>query len=259
MNKNNVRWLAILIAGVCLAGCVNHNQEKVDDSVCSEEAIGETISIEAPDGNSYVNIQDTCMLRIYYPKYSRIDLICGKMPDKNEDSVIMTCAAAYTAKYLKDFDHMNIRGNHISGGKLYNGSSCNAYRGAFTFYDGDTHFAYDNWNEDYQNAVSKGGCGFAQDMMIHHGGIVNHSRKDDDKDLFRALCMIDGKLAVIDSKEIISFGSFIRNLQNAGATEAIYLDMGGWKHSWYRDGNGKAIEIYPSPTPYGTNWITFYK
>ncbi len=62
-----------------------------------------------------------------------------------------------------------------------------------------------------------------------------------------------------DSKEKTHFGDFIYNLNKAGATEAIYLDMGGWKHSWYRDENGEAIDIYPSPTKYGTNWITFYK
>lgn len=27
----------------------------------------------------------------------------------------------------------------------------------------------------------------------------------------------------------------------------------------YRDENGKAIDIYPNPNKYGTNWITFYK
>ncbi len=74
-----------------------------------------------------------------------------------------------------------------------------------------------------------------------------------------ALCLIDGKLAVADSKEKTHFGDFIHNQSKAGATEAIYLDIGGWKHSWYRDENGNAIDIYPNPTNYGTNWITFFK
>ena len=46
---------------------------------------------------------------------------------------------------------------------------------------------------------------------------------------------------------------------DSGATEAIYLDMGGWKHSRYRDNSGNPIDIQPSPTKYATNWITFYK
>ena len=213
-----------------------------------------------------VEVMDTCMLRIYYPNYSRIDLVCGEMPKKSEDSVILVCAAAYTVKCLDHFEHSNIIGNHVSGGKLYNGAPMKlekgakaCYRGAFSFYDDKPHFAYDNWNVDFHKAAQRGGCGFAQDMMLHQGGIVNHWREDSSKNQFRALCLIDGKVAVADSKEVLPFRDFIQNLIRAGATEAIYLDMGGWKHSWYRDGNGKAIDIYPSPTPYGTNWITFYK
>ena len=153
----------------------------------------------------------------------------------------------------------NIIGNHVSGGKLYNGVPSNTYKGAFSYYDDKPHFAYDNWNRDFKQASSKGGCGFAQDMIIHNGGIVNHWRDKKSRNLFRALCLIDGKVAIADSKEEIPLGDFITNLLNAGATEAIYLDMGGWKHSWYRDETGKAVDIYPSPTKYGTNWITFYK
>lgn len=91
------------------------------------------------------------------------------------------------------------------------------------------------------------GCVYSQEMMIHRGGIVNHSRANNDEDLFQALCLIDGKLAVVDSKGKTHFGDFIHNLSEAGATEAIYLDMGGWKHSCYRDKNCKAINIYPNP------------
>ncbi len=213
--------------------------------------------IESPPN---VEIKDTCMLKIYYPNYSKIDLVCGEMPKKDNDSVILVCAAAYTLKRLDHFDHANIVGNHVSGGKLYKGDSTSkSYKGAFSFYDGKPHFSHENWNIDFRKAIEKGGCLFAQDMMIHNGGIINHTRGNNDEDIFRAICLIDGKLAVADSKEKTHFGDFIFNLCKAGATEAIYLDMGGWKHSWYRDENGNAIDIYPNPNKYGTNWITFYK
>lgn len=39
----------------------------------------------------------------------------------------------------------------------------------------------------------------------------------------------------------------------------IYLEMEVWKHSCYRDEHRKAIDIHPSPTKYGTNWITSFK
>ena len=111
-----------------------------------------------------------------------------------------------------------------------------------------------------REAAHYGGCGFAQEMMIHDGIEIPHTRPASNTNEFRALCLIDGKLAIADSKGSVKFGNFIKNLQQAGATEALYLDMGpGWNYSWYRDANGNPIEIHTTPTKYATNWITFYK
>lgn len=108
--------------------------------------------------------------------------------------------------------------------------------------------------------ITKGRCGFAQEMMIHKSGVVEHTRSDNNSNEFRALCLIDDKLAIADSKGVVKFGDFIQDLKKAGATEALYLDMGtGWNYSWYRDENGNPIEIHSYPTKYATNWITFYK
>lgn len=251
---------------ISVTTCGKSKMESSDSAQVDSVTVASENMMDIKGTVPFVNIVDTCMLHIYYPRYSKIDLVCGEMPKKDNDSVIMVCAAAYTAKCLDNFNHENIIGNHVSGGKLYKGannatklSGKASYRGAFSFYDRKPHFAYDDWNDDFRLASSRGGCGFAQDMMIHEGGIVNHSRKNNDEDMYRALCLINGKLAIADSKEKITFGDFITNLLNAGASEAIYLDMGGWKHSWYRDESGKVVDIHTSPTKYGTNWITFYR
>ena len=170
-------------------GCTGSKSSQGADSAQTELTESETaiVTTTAPQPaatkHTPVEIVDTCNLRIYYPNYSRIDLVCGEMPKKSNDSVILVCAAAYTAKCLDHFDHGNIIGNHVSGGKLYNGAPMNVkkgekacYRGAFSFYDGKPHFAYDNWNGDFRMASTNGGCGFAQDMMLHKGGIGNHFR-----------------------------------------------------------------------------------
>lgn len=39
------------------------------------------------------------------------------------------------------------------------------------------------------------------------------------------------KVVIADSDGKMKFGDFIANLLQAGATEAIYLDMGGWNYS----------------------------
>ncbi|MDE6577850.1 MAG: phosphodiester glycosidase family protein [Muribaculaceae bacterium] len=205
-----------------------------------------------------VEVDSSQYFNIYYPNYSVIDLECGKMPSKNNKNVIMVCAAAYTVNCLDTFDHKNIIGNHISNGVFFNGAPSESYRGAFSFYDGKPHFAYDNWVEDFKKAQTDG-CGFAQDMMIHNGQIVRSWRNYNSRNIFRALCLINNRIAIIDSKKALPFGKFVYELAKLGVWEAIYLDMGGWKHSWYRDANGNVIDIFPNPNKYATNWITFYK
>lgn len=217
-----------------------------------------------------VEIVDTCGLRIYYPNYSKIDLVCGDMPLKDDKSVIMFAEAAFTGELLDEFNHKNISSSHVSNGEYYSGYLCKRNRGVFTYYNGEPNFVYQGgflkvpWPKYMEVALREaahyGGCGFVQEMMIHEGKEIPHTRPASNTNEFRALCLIGGKLAIADSNGIVKFGNFIKNLQQVGATEALYLDMGpGWNYSWYRDANGNPIEIHANPTKYATNWITFYK
>lgn len=75
---------------------------------------------------------------------------------------------------------------------------------------------------------------------------------------YRALCEYEGKLCVIDSRNIVTYASFISSLEDIGVTHALYLDMGsGWNHSWYRDNEGKVVEIHPKTHSYTTNRLVF--
>ncbi|MDE6696393.1 MAG: hypothetical protein K2K25_05895 [Muribaculaceae bacterium] len=238
------------------------NQKPCADSilVVSDNNMG-SIPNKVAENVQYpsVYIDETHTLKLYYPNFSKIDLVCGKMPDKSDDSVIMVCAAAYTVKRMDTFSHSNIIGDHIASGKRYSGTPSDTYRGAFTYYNGAPHFTYDNWVKEFSEAVENGGCGFAQDMMIHEGMITNYWRKKNSETEFRALCQIDDKIAIVDSKGPRKFGEFVNDLHELGVQEAIYLDMGGWKHSWYRNSENQPIDIYKNPNKYATNWITFYK
>lgn len=216
-----------------------------------------------------VEIVDTCGLRIYYPNYSKIDLVCGQMPSKDDKSVIMFAEAAFTGELLEKFSHKNISSSHVSNGKYYSGYLCKRNRGVFTYYNGEPHFVYQGgvlkvpWPKYMEGALREaahyGGCGFAQEMMIYEGKEIPHTRPASNTNEFRALCMIDGKLAVADSKSRVKFGDFIKSLLQVGATDALYLDMGpGWNYSWYRDANSNAVEIHSTATKYATNWVTFY-
>lgn len=234
------------------------NTDKSAQTDKTAKAPIEQLNDRAKD-NLPVELKETVGLKLYFPHYSKIDLVCGKMPLKSNDSVIMVCAAAYTHEYLTNFSHSNIEGYHVSSGKLYPGCKPEAARGGFVFYNGAPKFIYNDWFDELKKASHNGGCGFAQDMMIHDGEIVDHARSKASIGEFRALCLVDGRIAIVDTKGRQSFELFITRLMKLGVKEAIYLDMGGWKHSWYRDAQGNAIDIYPNPYKYATNWITFYK
>lgn len=218
-----------------------------------------TEGTEAVKCSNYTKCEEKGKLIIYTPYYSSVDLICGTMPSQSDKNVIFCAEAAFTGELLKEFKHSNILGDHVSGGKRYKGTGCKRNTGAFVYYDGKWKFLYNDYSKDLDVAAQNGGMGFGQEMMIHEGKRVLTIRKDANKNEFRALCELSGKLCVIDSKGVSSFGDFIQALLNEGVTEAIYLDMGsGWNFSWYRDDSGVPHVIHNHRIIYTTNWITFY-
>ncbi len=236
-------------------GCRREKRE-----VCETHFLIEERESTTEDSQTNVEIEDTCMLRIYYPNYSKIDLVCGEMPKKEDKSVIMFAEAAFTAGTEEEIKQGMIAGDHVTGGKREKGYRCPRNNGAFVWYNNTPQFILKDYSEELDMAAKNGGCGFAQEMMIHDGKEVKHTRPDSNENEFRALCLIGDKVAIADSQGFMSFGNFISNLLKVGATEALYLDMGpGWNYSWYRDERGNPIEIHTTPTSDATNWITFYK
>ena len=205
-----------------------------------------------------IRIETTKDLIIYYPPYSDIDLACGKMPEKTDTNVLFCCEAAFTGQLLTVFQHSNIAGHHVSGGIFYRGYKCKPNTGCFVYYQGQWKFLLHNYIDELKQAAKKGGMGFGQNMIIYDGKTQSSFRNLRSRFHYRALCEYEGKLCVIDSKEVITYKEFISSLENIGVTHALYLDMGsGWNHSWYRDNDGKVVEIHPKTHSYTTNWLVF--
>lgn len=213
---------------------------------------------------SPVMIDDTTVngLVIYYPQYSRIDLVCGKMPDKHDTTVIYCAEAAFTHELLDKFEHSNIDGDHVSGGKRYVGAKCKDNSGAFAWFSDSTwEFVHGEYGELLDSVVEAGGMGFGQAIIIHSGESIRPLWRDG-VNQYRALCEKDGRLCIVDSRKAVEYEDFVEMLEQFAPTHALYMDMGaGWNHSWWRDGKGKAHEIHPvaDKSRYCTNWITFYK
>lgn len=196
-------------------------------------------------------------LIIYYPQYDSIDLVCGTTSPESNHRAIFSCAAAFTGETLDEFMHSNINGDHAYGGKYHKGSPYN--RGCFAWYDGTWTFTdKDKASSTLKTAAKHGGMGFRQILLILNGekrpAVMTRSN------VYRALCELDDKLCIIESQASIPMPEFIDELGNIGVNNAIYLDMGGWNHSWYRKwDNSKPTYIKNNPHKYYTNWLTFYR
>ena len=219
----------------------------------------DTTSSESP-----VCIDDTSVngLRVYFPSFSRIDLVCEKMPSKEDTNVIFCAEAAFTHELLDEFAHSNIDGDHVSGGKRYQGAKCYDNSGAFAWFS-DTiwEFVHGEYDELLDSVAQAGGMGFGQALIIYEGESIRPLWRDGVAQ-YRALCEKDGRLCIVDSRKKVEYEKFVEMLEQFAPRFALYMDMGaGWNHSWWRDSKGKVHEIFPvaEKSRYCTNWITFYK
>lgn len=213
---------------------------------------------------SRVTVEDHDSLTVFYPHYSRIDLVTQQMPAKSEESVIFVCAASFTGESLKEFKHSNIAGHHVSSGTFYQGYKCGPNNGVFTwspksgwhFYN----FSHKNSEPPLKTAAKEGGMGFCQSLLYHNGKRFKGCMKPERTNRYRALCEIGGKLCIVDCARNLPFSHFMDGLEKLGVKNAIYCDMGrGWNYSWYRKDDGTVKELFTTPGKYTTNWIAFYK
>lgn len=257
---NLVFFVAILI----ITYSCSKNQEN------NEAGTGETSGITVFGDNvddtiqtikpiAYIDSMEKNGLIMFFPKFSSIDLVCGTMPSKTDSSVIFVAEAAYTGDTLKEFNHLNIAGDHVSKGHRYEGYRCTSNTGAFVYYNGKPKFCFNSYSDELDSAACNGGMGFGQELIIHNKEVKKTARSDNDKNIFRALCSYEGKICIVESIDVMPFVNFKTALKKAGISEAIYLDMGnGWNYAWYRNNNG-IHERGKKTHNFCTNWITFYK
>lgn len=188
-----------------------------------------------------------------------MDMICGEIPSADNDSIVLAFAGAFTGS-TSGKGHINIAGNHVSGGKIYRGYRCKRNTGAFTWSPtSGPNFFFDEYQSAMIKSSKEGGMGFAQEMMIHNGKAINTVRKLGNKNVFRALCLDSkGQLALYESQGIVTFGNFIDALLSQGVKEALYTDMGqGWNYCFYRLNADESSPKYlhDQPLPYASNFV----
>lgn len=210
-----------------------------------------------------VTLETTPSLNVYYPDFSRIDLVCGQMPPTGSPGVEFCCEAAFTGELLSEFRHLNVADNHICDGVMKKGYRCRANTGGFVWKKGKWRFMR---KADYPSTASGWSMGFCQ-LLIVKDGVARpiSSKMRTKRTIYRALCEKAGRLCIIECRKSMSYESFVKSLVDYHVTHALYLDMGsGWNYAWYRNADGQVRELFPaskvSPNyKYRTNWITFYQ
>lgn len=208
-------------------------------------------------------VETTKNLTIYYPDYSRVDLMCKQMPKAAEKDVEFCCEAAFTGELLTEFRHSNIADNHICNGKMMKGYRCKANTGSFVWGKGKWKFMR---KANFPTEANGWNMGFCQLQIIFNGTTRPiGSKMKNNRNIYRALCEKNGKLCIAESKKAMTYEFFVKCLSDYKVTHALYLDMGrGWNYAWYRDKAGKVVECFPESKmaasyKFRTNWITFYK
>lgn len=245
----------LLFLSICCS-CKSEQHSKSKERV---PIIEQLPIIPIPKERVYIDSTSHSDLIFYYPKFTSIDFVCGARPDQKDSTIIFIAAGAFTGELKSDFTHRNIAGDHVSGGVRFKGYSCSRNTGAFVWYNNKWKFGYQNYSDLLDQAAQNGGMGFGQEMIVHKGEPVQIKRKAGNKNIFRALCEKDGRLCIIESKVVITYGKFRDSLLGTGVKEALYVDMGrGWNYAWYRNEYGAPIEIHKIQHKYSTNWIVFY-
>ncbi len=78
-----MKWVLALVLLVFVAIGCNQANDKVSDSI---SVMPESESVEGHQV-SCVTIEEADSLTVYYPNFSRIDLVTGTMPDKLADRI----------------------------------------------------------------------------------------------------------------------------------------------------------------------------
>ena len=231
-----------------------HNPQVPDKTVSSA---AEVVAAMREHGEHTILLA-TDDLYIYCPNYSDIDYVAGDRPSKDDESIEMCVAAAFQQSYQLDFKHSNIVGWHASDGQLERGTP-KSRLGAFTYVNGIPRiWNIDDAEEAVQKAAAEGGSGYQQFVVLYDGQRGGHDSNE--FRCFRVIALLNGEACVIDSRTQMHYSEFISALENLGVRDALYCDMGsGWNYSWYRNTEGKDVDIIGTPWPFSHNWLVFRK
>ena len=249
---NSVSVFLMLGFSLFILNSQYHNPLTPDRKVSSAAELARAMEENDRD----VLLLETDDLYIYCANYGEISFVAGDRPSRDDESIQMCVAAAFQDKYQLDFQQSNIVGWHTADGVLERGKPQDRL-GAFTYADGTARiWSIDEAEDAVREAAARGGSGYQQFIVLCGGERGGH--QSNEFRCYRVLALLNDRACIIDSRTQMHYSEFIQALEDLDIRDALYCDMGsGWNYSWYRNAEGKAVDIIGTPWPFSHNWLVF--
>lgn len=250
-TKNNMKTLILFLTIVCIGACKGYSTRQDEGTII--------LNNDANVSSIHIDVLDNSQFICFTPINCQLEYIVETPPATSDSTIMLSMAASFTGQRMEAFKHSNICGTYLVDSVVYNKNSdvTTNIDASFAYWNDSAYFAKGKDWGLLDSAIKNNGVFFMQKQVLCNGerGQMNLTRST----IYRVLAKYNDKLCVIQSAIPMNYPSFVEGLESLGIKDAIYLDMGGWKYSWYRDNNGKVVELFPTSndTKYQTNWIVF--
>lgn len=249
-----MKSIYLLFVTALLCSCtIKRTQEQVSLSEIDEILCKEKMS------EIRVDIIGSSRFICFTPEDCTLEYVVNTPPQKSDLTILFCAAASFTGQRMSTFDYSNICGTYIADSMVrnFNIQITNNIDASFAHWDGKWQFAKGKSPELLDSALQNKGVFFMQKQVLCDGerGMMNLTKNT----IYRVLAEYNDKLCIIQNTQPMVYTAFVEGLGKIGVKDAVYLDMGGWSYSWYRNVEGKVIELFPisKDTKYQTNWIVF--
>jgi len=252
-TNDNMKTLILFLTIVSIGACKSDStRQDATTTILNNEKKESSIRIEILNNSQFI---------CFTPIDCQLEYVVETPPATSDSTIMLSMAASFTGQRMETFKYSNICGTYLADSVVYNRNSgiTTNIDASFAYWNDSAYFAKGKDKDLLDSAIKNNGVFFMQKHVLCNGerGQMNLTKLT----IYRVLAKHNDKLCVIQNTQPMTYPSFVDKLEEIGVRDAIYLDMGGWKYSWYRNNEGKVIEIFPTSndTKYQTNWIVFKK
>lgn len=236
---------AVILLG---AGCVS--VERLPEAAAPTDAAVASADLLVED-----RIVSGTRVRILRPERPNVRLTLTR-PDAADRAVLLAVPGTYTSP------QDTVEGYVVLDGQIVRAKERQGWDGAVLFKDGGIAILQTDRGRTLTRAflaqVAADGASLVQVHLLVKDAVAQPF-KEQPATFRRALAVIDGGPAVVETLDPIDLDGFAALLVTLGARDAANLDMGTWSEGWYRaaDGSRRILGIPHENAARQSNWVVF--